>query len=157
MLGVVFIVIIGILFLVVFFMISPNFDTQEKKSYEMESRLASLIDNVISEASIQVAECHYSSIPYMLTQCGNEHQKRCDNGEVYCDYAVKLINDTLLKEVLGNSGYNYTVDLTTESGDVISTLPMKKGTCKGSRFASRYLIATSEDGYYIYADLKLCR
>lgn len=157
MLGVVFIVIIGIIFLVVFFMISPNIGSQDDKSYEMESKLASLVTNIISDANIVVSQCHYSSIPYMLTQCGNQYQKRCDDGSTYCDYAVQLINDTLLKEVLAEQYYNYSVELVTEGGDPISTLPMEKGTCKGSRFASRYRIATTEDGYFIYADLQMCR
>ncbi|MDI3473918.1 MAG: hypothetical protein PWR30_241 [Candidatus Woesearchaeota archaeon] len=128
----------------------------------LESKLASLTANIISDSSIKIKECKYASLPYMLSYClTDEYYGECSSsdlvdldGKSYCEAARILINDTLLWPIFGEQFYNYSM---TISSDVGNTNSISNGECTGERFSDRYSIVTSGSGTTINLDITLCR
>lgn len=156
--GVVFVVIIGLIFLIVFLLISPDNDSERENAFLLESKLVSLTANIISDSSIKIKECQYASLPYMLSDCLNP-TKMCSfdgSGEdYYCTVALNLINETLLEPIFGEQFYNYSMTLSYQNGTMIKSI--SNGECTGERFSDRYPIVTSGSGTTLNLDLALCR
>lgn len=161
--GVVFVVIIGLIFLIVFLLISPDNDSERENAFLIESKLASLTANIISDSSIKIKECKYASLPYMLSYClTDESYGECSSsdlvdlgGESYCDAALIIINDTLLWPIFAEQFYNYSMILSYQNGTMIKSI--SNGECTGERFSDRYPIVTSGSGTTLNLDLTLCR
>lgn len=154
--GVVFVVVIGLIFLIVFLLISPDNDSERENAFLLESKLASLTANIISDSSIKIKECQYASLPYMLSDCVNQDTIRfCSSGESYCDAALRIINETLLEPIFAEQFYNYSMTLSYQNGTTLGYL--SNGECIGERFSDRYPIVTSGSGTTLNLDLALCR